>query len=78
MNRPPRRINPSDGHLVIDLTKADFTLRVVRIYKAIGQLLYSLERSGNQEDTLAVDLPHYTPGLLLVFVQTDQVRWLKN
>jgi uncharacterized repeat protein (TIGR01451 family) len=70
--------NPTDGRFVIDLTKADFAVRVVRIYNVLGQLLYSQELSDNQEDILAVDLPHYTPGLLVVFVQTDQGTVVKK
>jgi hypothetical protein len=70
--------NPTQGKFTVDWTKAEAVVQAVRVYNAVGQLVYSQAVGEGPEDKLLVDLPTTVAGLYVVVVQTGQGTVVKR
>lgn len=70
--------NPTTGELTVDWTRAEFEVRELRLYNALGQLLEQHAPTQPTQEELPLHLASYPPGIYLLQVQTSAGPILKR
>lgn len=63
--------NPTKAAITINWFKADFTVKVLRVYNGIGQLLVEQQPGIALDDELELSLSLFGPGIYLIHIQTS-------
>jgi hypothetical protein len=70
--------NPSNGTFLIDFSKATFYANTVKLYNALGLLVYEKSFASPHPDNISLELSSYVKGMYLMTLNTESGTIIKK